>query len=84
MPQAATAKARRKLAGDAMRREMQNMLFSSTQINTLFTAFLDAVATYGRNTVLVEDMRQIEETYGELLKKSLALGKLAGKITQHA
>lgn len=82
MPQAGTAKARRKLAGDAMRREMQNMLFSSTQINTLFTAFLDAVATHGRNTVLVEDMRQVEENYGELLKKSLALGKLTSKITQ--
>lgn len=82
MPQAGTAKARRKLAGDAMRREMQNMLFSSMQINTLFTAFLDAVATHGRNTVLVEDMRQVEENYGELLKKSLALGKLTSKITQ--
>jgi len=82
MPDAPTAKARRKLSGDAMRREMQNMLFSSTQINTLFQAFLDAISTYGRNAVLVEDMRQVEETYGELLKKSLALGKLAKKITQ--
>ncbi len=82
MPQAPTAKARRRLAGDAMRREMQNMLFSSTQINTLFTAFLDAVSTYGRKAVLVEDMRQVEENYGELLKKSLALGRLARKITQ--
>jgi len=82
MPNAATAKARRKLAGDAMRREMQGMLFKSTQINTLFHAFLDAIATHGRSTVLVEDLRQVEETYGELLKKSLALGKLAKKITQ--
>lgn len=82
MPEAATAKARRRLAGDAMRREMQSMLFSSTQINTLFQSFLEAVSTYGRSTVLVEDMRQVEETYGELLKKSLALGKLSKKVTQ--
>ncbi len=82
MPQAPTAKARRKLAGDAMRREMQNMLFNSTQINTLFHAFLDAISPNGRSTVLVEDLRQVEETYGELLKKSLALGRLAKKITQ--
>lgn len=82
MPEAATAKARRRIAGEAMRREMQNMLFSSTQINTLFQSFLDAISNYGRSTVLVEDMRQVEETYGELLKKSLALGKLAKKITQ--
>ena len=82
MPQSPTAKARRRLAGDAMRREMQNMLFNSTQINTLFHAFLDAISTYGRNAVLVEDLRQVEETYGELLKKSLALGRLAKKIAQ--
>jgi acyl-[acyl-carrier-protein]-phospholipid O-acyltransferase/long-chain-fatty-acid--[acyl-carrier-protein] ligase len=82
MPKASDARMRRKQAGDAMRREMQNMLFSSTQINTLFEAFLDAVTHYGRGTMLVEDMRQQEESYGELLKKSLALGKLATKISQ--
>ncbi len=82
MPQANTAKVRRRLAGDAMRREMQNMLFSSAPINTLFSAFLDAVSTYGRSTVLVEDMRQVEESYGDLLKKSLALGRLASKVSQ--
>lgn len=81
MPQAPTAKARRRLAGDAMRKEMQNMLFSSALISTLFSAFLDAVSTYGRSTMLVEDMRQVEESYGGLLKKSLALGRLANKVS---
>jgi acyl-[acyl-carrier-protein]-phospholipid O-acyltransferase/long-chain-fatty-acid--[acyl-carrier-protein] ligase len=81
MPDAATAKLRRRLSGDAMRREMQNMLFSSAPINTLFEAFLDAVSIYGRKTALVEDMRQIEESYGDLLKKSLALGRIASKVT---
>jgi acyl-[acyl-carrier-protein]-phospholipid O-acyltransferase/long-chain-fatty-acid--[acyl-carrier-protein] ligase len=82
MPQGDSAKIRRKLAGDAMRREMQNMMFNSAPINTLFNAFLDAISTYGRNTPLVEDMRQVEETYGELLKKSLALGRLTSKVSQ--
>lgn len=81
MPNAASAKTRRKLAGDAMRREMQNMLFSATPMNTLFEAFLDAISTYGRSTMLVEDMRQVEESYGDLLKKTLALGRLTQKIT---
>jgi len=81
MPQAPTAKARRRLAGDAMRREMQNMIFSSAPINTLFTSFLDAISKYGRSTMVVEDMRQVEENYGDLLKKSLALGRLASKTT---
>ena len=82
MPSAATAKIRRRLAGDAMRREMQKMLFSSAPINTLFEAFLDAMAIYGRKTMLVEDMRQVEESYGDLLKKSLALGRLASKVSK--
>lgn len=82
MPQGDSAKIRRRLAGDAMRREMQNMMFNSAPINTLFNAFLNAISTYGRNTPLVEDMRQVEETYGELLKKSLALGRLACKVSQ--
>jgi acyl-[acyl-carrier-protein]-phospholipid O-acyltransferase/long-chain-fatty-acid--[acyl-carrier-protein] ligase len=81
MPDASTAKLRRRLSGDAIRREMQNMLFSSAPINTLFEAFLDAISIYGRKTVLVEDMRQVEESYGELLKKSLALGRIASKVT---
>ncbi len=82
MPQGDSAKIRRRLAGDAMRREMQNMMFSSAPINTLFNAFLEAISTHGRNTPLVEDMRQVEETYGELLKKSLALGRLTSKVSQ--
>ena len=80
--QSMTAKVRRKLAGDAMRREMQNMMFSSAPINTLFEAFLDAISIYGRKTALIEDMKQVEETYGELLKKSLALGRLSSKVSQ--
>ncbi|HSI43958.1 MAG TPA: bifunctional acyl-ACP--phospholipid O-acyltransferase/long-chain-fatty-acid--ACP ligase [Methylotenera sp.] len=82
MPDAATAKIRRRLAGDAMRREMQSMMFSSALISTLFEAFLNAISIYGRKTLLVEDMRQTEESYGELLKKSLALGRLACKVSQ--
>lgn len=82
MPDAATAKIRRRLAGDAMRREMQSMMFSSAPISTLFEAFLNAISIYGRKTPLVEDMRQTEESYGELLKKSLAIGRLACKVSQ--
>jgi acyl-[acyl-carrier-protein]-phospholipid O-acyltransferase/long-chain-fatty-acid--[acyl-carrier-protein] ligase len=81
LPHAPNAKSRRRLAGDAMRREMQKMLFSSAPISTLFEAFLDAMAIYGRKTALVEDMKQIEESYGDLLKKSLALGKLVSKVS---
>lgn len=81
MPDAASAKQRRRLAGEAMRRIMQDMIFASQQLRTLFSAFVDAVSVYGRGTRVVEDMRQVEESYGELLKKSLALGRLVSKIS---
>lgn len=81
LPEAPTAKLRRRLSGDAMRRIMQNMLFSSAPVQTLFDAFLEAKDMHGSQTRLVEDMRQVEESYGELLIKMLALGKLSSKVT---
>lgn len=81
MPVAPSAKERRRLSGESMRRIMQEMLFSSKQTQTIFDAFLDAVAFNGRKTPLIEDMQQIEENYGTLLKKSLALGRLTEKIS---
>lgn len=81
MPEAPSAKLRRRMAGDAMRRVMQEMLFASHPVKTLFSALLDAIRIHGRGTRLMEDMQQVEETYGQLLKKILALGRLAGKIS---
>ncbi|BCB25937.1 hypothetical protein SKTS_08230 [Sulfurimicrobium lacus] len=81
MPDAPSAKLRRRMAGDAMRRTMQEMLFASQPVQTLFSALLDAIRIHGRGTRLLEDMQQVEETYGQLLKKILALGRLATKIS---
>ena len=82
MPNAATAKLRRRLSGNAMRRIMQSINFSAAPATTLFDAFLDAKEVHGSKTKLVEDMRQVEESYGELLTKILALGKLSSKVTK--
>jgi acyl-[acyl-carrier-protein]-phospholipid O-acyltransferase/long-chain-fatty-acid--[acyl-carrier-protein] ligase len=81
MPDAPTAKLRRRMAGEAMRRQMQEMLFKSQPVQTLFSALVDAVKVHGRKTRLLEDMKQVEETYGELLSRSLALGRMVAKIT---
>ncbi len=80
MPDAPTSKQRRRLAGEAMRRLMQEMLFKSHPVQTLFSALLDAVDIHGRRTRLLEDMRQAEESYGQLLTKSLALGRMVEKV----
>jgi len=79
MPDAATAKLRRRKAGEAMRRVMQEMVFASQPKQTLYSALLDAVAIFGRRRRLLEDMKQIEYSYNDLLKMTLMLGRLAAR-----
>ena len=76
-----TAKQRRRIAGEGMRSVMQKMLFQAQKSRTIFEAFLDAVDRYGSNYKLIEDLNETEETYQDLLKKSLALGRIATKVT---
>jgi len=79
MPQADTAKHRRRMAGEAMRKLMQKMLFESHPKQTLYSGLLDAMSIYGRNRRLVEDVKQIEYSYGDMLKMTLALGRIVAK-----
>ena len=76
-----TAKQRRRIAGEGMRGVMQKMLFQAQKNRTLFEAFLDAIDKFGGNYKLIEDLNETEETYQDLLKKSLALGKIATKVS---
>lgn len=82
MPEASTAKERRRRAGEAMRRLMQEMIFASRPQQTLFDALCDAAEIHGRGRRLVEDMKQIEYSYGDLLKMALALGRVVARITR--
>ena len=82
MPDASNAKARRRMSGDALRRIMQNMMYASYPIDSLFDALLNAIKVHGRNHEIVEDMLQVKETYGDFLKKTLALGRIASKVSQ--
>lgn len=79
---ALTSKQRRRVAGEAMRNLMQQMLFRTQKTKTLFETFLDSIDKFGRSTRIVEDLNQVEETYQDVLKKSLALGRLASKVSQ--
>ncbi len=76
-----SAKQRRRIAGEGMRSVMQKMLFQAQKNRTIFEAFLDAVDEYGSDYKLIEDLNEKEETYQDLLKKSLALGKIACKAS---
>ena len=82
LPEAGRARERRRQAGEAMRRLMQEMVFSSQPITSLYSAFLDALDIHGRGRRVLEDVKQIEYGYGDLLKMALALGRSAASVTQ--
>ncbi|WP_374267478.1 bifunctional acyl-ACP--phospholipid O-acyltransferase/long-chain-fatty-acid--ACP ligase [Zoogloea sp.] len=79
MPVASTARQRRRKAGEAMRRLMQDMIFATRPTQTLFEALRDAAAIHGPGHTLVEDLKQIEYTYRDLLKMALALGRVVAR-----
>ncbi len=79
MPEGDTARLRRRKAGDAMRKLMQKMIFDSQPKQTLYSGLLDAISIFGRKRRVVEDMKQIEYSYGELLKMTLVLGRIVEK-----
>ena len=81
MPEAATAKLRRHKAGETLRRIMQEMLFATRAPQTLFDAFLEASDNFGRQRKMVEDVKQIEYSYGDLQRMILMLGRLVCKFT---
>ena len=76
------ARDRRRQAGEAMRRLMQEMLFSSQPIASLYSAFLDALDIHGRKRRVLEDMKQIEYSYGDLLGMVLALGRAGASLSR--
>jgi acyl-[acyl-carrier-protein]-phospholipid O-acyltransferase/long-chain-fatty-acid--[acyl-carrier-protein] ligase len=72
---------RRRRLADEMLKILQCMMFASRPRQTLFESFLDAVELYGRSTRIIEDAREQPETYGDLLKASMALGRLCSRIS---
>jgi acyl-[acyl-carrier-protein]-phospholipid O-acyltransferase/long-chain-fatty-acid--[acyl-carrier-protein] ligase len=76
MPVEPSAKVRRHKAGETMRGIMQNMVFASRTQQTLYSALCDAIAIHGRRRRLIEDIKQVEYSYQDLLKMALILGHL--------
>lgn len=75
-------KQRRRIAGEKLRSIMQHLLFETHKKRTFFQAFLEAKDVYGRRTKIIEDINEVEENYHQVLKKSLALGRIACKVSE--
>lgn len=80
-PIAATAKLKRKKAGEELRHIMQNMMFESTRLKTLFETFLDVSKTFGENTMIAEDMRREEFSYKSVKKEIVSISTIMKEIT---
>lgn len=80
MPEACSGHERRAKAGEALRRIMQHMLFATRPQGTLYESLLGAISLYGRRYGLIEDMRQVEHSYGDLLKMTLGLGRMTTRL----
>ena len=63
-----------------MRRIMQDMVFAARPEQTLFEALLDAASVHGRQRAVVEDIKQIEYRYNDLLKMALMLGRVGSRL----
>jgi acyl-[acyl-carrier-protein]-phospholipid O-acyltransferase/long-chain-fatty-acid--[acyl-carrier-protein] ligase len=81
MPDLPSAKLRRRRAGELLRQILLDMLVATRPQQTIFSAFLDAKATFGSHYKLVEDVRLVEESYGSLLKMSLGIQRLLSRHT---
>ncbi|MDR0528794.1 MAG: bifunctional acyl-ACP--phospholipid O-acyltransferase/long-chain-fatty-acid--ACP ligase [Zoogloeaceae bacterium] len=81
MPEAANARARRHKSGERLRRIMQEMALGESPQNTLYGALCDAVELHGRGRRVIEDIRQVEYSYQELLKMTLISGRIAARYT---
>lgn len=82
MPEAPAAKVRRRLAAETMRHVMQNAVMQARKATTIYDAFLEAIELYGREAIILEDVRPKVDTYKDLLKATLALGKLISRLAK--
>lgn len=73
---------RRRHAAAHMQRILQAVAVSSQPSRTLFEAFLCAADRFGRKAPILEESQGPPKTYGDLVKASLALGRLVARITR--
>ncbi|MCL2307794.1 MAG: bifunctional acyl-ACP--phospholipid O-acyltransferase/long-chain-fatty-acid--ACP ligase [Proteobacteria bacterium] len=76
-----SARERRRKSGEALRRLMLEIVLAQPKQQTLYGALCDAIEIHGRGCRVAEDIKQIEYTYRDVLKMSLALGRLASRLT---
>ncbi|HKU70306.1 MAG TPA: AMP-binding protein [Burkholderiales bacterium] len=78
---AVSGKRRRRAQAYALLRMLQHMMFASQPRHTLFEALVAAADVHGYSTRIMEDTQR-EHSYRDLIKASLALGRLGTKLSE--
>ena len=80
MPEGRTGKERRRLASNRMHRMLEEAIYHGRRKTTIHEAFLEAARLYGENSEILDDVRRMGQTYRDLLKAALALGRLCSRL----
>ena len=81
-PQGRTGRERRRKASHQVRQILERNYFAAQPITNLFDKFLESVETYGRKAEILSDIRFTPDSFGNVLRGALALGRLVSKITR--
>lgn len=82
MPDAKRAVERRRLAGERLHQIMMEARMSVRKSMTLYEALLEAHSRYGISKVCIADISMKNDSYLALLKKSLGVSRIIGKLTE--
>lgn len=69
-------------AATVLHRMMQKLMFQAMPRQSLYAALLEASRQFGRRRPIAADMTQEAYCYGDLLKMTLALGRIVAKISE--
>jgi acyl-[acyl-carrier-protein]-phospholipid O-acyltransferase/long-chain-fatty-acid--[acyl-carrier-protein] ligase len=81
MPEGRIRRIRRRRAAEAMRRIMLDAHVVARRGTTLHESLFEAIRLHGRGREMIEDI-QGKWTFGQLLKATMALGRIATKFTR--
>lgn len=97
MPDGSSARERRKVLGEEMRRILQHAVFAGRKSRTLFGRFMEAVQLHGRSTIIAEDIQSttvqdssgkpmerkhfVKQSYGDILQSTLGVARIVSKIS---